>query len=57
MWLLCILDEKVDEKWAHVNHNWSHPMKNDKQVDFVIKIYIIEYMCQILIVGVIICCD
>ncbi len=32
-------------------------MENDKQVDFVIKIYIIEYMSQISIVGVIIYCD
>ncbi len=57
LYLLFILDEKVDEKWAHVKHNWSHRMKNDKQVDFVIKICIVEYMCQILIVGMIIYCD
>jgi hypothetical protein len=50
--LLCTLDEKVNERWVHVNHDWSHPMTNDKQlIFFATTLCIIEPTCQFLVTN------
>ncbi len=48
--LLCILDEKVDEMWIHVNHSCK---SNDRwqTIFFTITIWTIEHTCQFLVVN------
>jgi hypothetical protein len=46
MWMLGILDEKVDEKWIHINNtSQSHWITIDKQIFFAILICTIELTC------------
>jgi hypothetical protein len=57
LWTLCILEKKVDEKWAHINHSQSHPMTNDKQVAFCNQCMYYGIYVSILFIGLIIYYD
>jgi len=46
LWALCILEKKVDEKWAHINHSQSHQWQMTNKLLFAPDVCTIEFMCQ-----------